>query len=76
MNDVPEQMNGTTGRTNVSSYFRTNEVALKQYHWQIIQLLQSSQIGQFFAWVVVDGIMLRFLFRFLESFTSTQITSY
>ncbi|XP_020973387.1 DNA polymerase epsilon catalytic subunit A isoform X4 [Arachis ipaensis] len=59
MNDVPEQMNGTTGRTNVSSYFRTNEVALKQYHWQIIQLLQSSQIGQFFAWVVVDGIMLK-----------------
>ncbi|XP_057748671.1 DNA polymerase epsilon catalytic subunit A-like [Arachis stenosperma] len=59
MNGVPEQMNGTTGRTNVSSYFRTNEVALKRYHWQIIQLLQSSQIGQFFAWVVVDGIMLK-----------------
>ncbi|QHO55197.1 DNA polymerase epsilon catalytic subunit A [Arachis hypogaea] len=35
MNGVPEQMNGTTGRTNVSSYFRTNEVALKRYHWQI-----------------------------------------
>lgn len=26
---------------------------------QIIQLVHSSQIGQFFAWVVVDGIMLK-----------------
>ncbi|MED6155495.1 DNA polymerase epsilon catalytic subunit A, variant 3 [Stylosanthes scabra] len=58
-NGVLEQMNGTTGRTNISSYFRTNEVALKRSHWQIIQLLQSSHIGQFFAWVVVDGIMLK-----------------
>ncbi|MED6160431.1 DNA polymerase epsilon catalytic subunit A [Stylosanthes scabra] len=58
-NGVLEQINGTTGRTNVSSYFRTNEVALKRSHWQIIQLLQSSHIGQLFAWVVVDGIMLK-----------------
>lgn len=26
---------------------------------QIIQLIHSPQIGQFFAWVVVDGIMLK-----------------
>jgi hypothetical protein len=26
---------------------------------QIIQLVHSSQVGQFFAWVVVDGIMLK-----------------
>lgn len=26
---------------------------------QIIQLVHSSQTGQFFAWVVVDGIMLK-----------------
>jgi DNA polymerase epsilon subunit 1 len=26
---------------------------------QIIQLVHSSQVGQLFAWVVVDGIMLK-----------------
>ncbi|KAF1884802.1 hypothetical protein Lal_00028689, partial [Lupinus albus] len=61
VNDTLEQINGKNiqGRSNVSSYFRRHEVVLTQYHWQIIQLLHSSQIGQFFAWVVVDGVMLK-----------------
>ncbi|CAN1252331.1 DNA polymerase epsilon catalytic subunit A [Linum perenne] len=46
-------------RTGVGSYFKTHEVALTRCHWQIIQLLPSSQNGQFFAWVVVDGIMVK-----------------
>ncbi|KAJ8768060.1 hypothetical protein K2173_021000 [Erythroxylum novogranatense] len=46
-------------RTGVSSYFSTHEAALTRFHWQVIQLLPSSHGGQFFAWVVVDGIMLK-----------------
>ncbi|CAI0398250.1 unnamed protein product [Linum tenue] len=46
-------------RTGVGSYFRTHEVALTRCHWQIIQLLPGSRSGQFYAWVVVDGIMLK-----------------
>ncbi|XP_027348237.1 DNA polymerase epsilon catalytic subunit A-like [Abrus precatorius] len=59
LNGILEQMNGkgSQGRNNVSSYLRRHEADLKQYHWQIVQLIQSSEIGQFFAWVVVDGIM-------------------
>ncbi|KAF7823259.1 DNA polymerase epsilon catalytic subunit A-like [Senna tora] len=49
----------TQGRSNVDSYFRRHEVVLTRSHWQIIQLIQSSQIGQFLAWVVVDGVMLK-----------------
>ncbi|XP_061359270.1 DNA polymerase epsilon catalytic subunit A-like [Gastrolobium bilobum] len=60
VNGILEQTNGKMkGRSNVSSYFRNHEVVLTRCHWQIIQLVQSSQIGQFFAWVVVDGIMLK-----------------
>ncbi|KAK9279688.1 hypothetical protein L1049_013368 [Liquidambar formosana] len=46
-------------RTGVTSYFRRHELALIRCHWQIIQLVPGSQHGQFFAWVVVDGIMLK-----------------
>ncbi|XP_020536143.1 DNA polymerase epsilon catalytic subunit A isoform X2 [Jatropha curcas] len=46
-------------RTGVGSYFTTHEIALTQCHWQIIQLLPSPHIGQFFAWVTVEGIMLK-----------------
>ncbi|KAK4854956.1 hypothetical protein QYF36_002733 [Acer negundo] len=47
------------GRTSVGSYFKSHEVALTRCHWQIIQLVPSSQIGMFSAWVVVEGIMLK-----------------
>ncbi|KAM0031519.1 putative DNA-directed DNA polymerase [Helianthus debilis subsp. tardiflorus] len=43
--------------TGVGSFFRRQELALIDSHWQIIQLVPSSQNGQFFAWVVVDGTM-------------------
>ncbi|XP_034220092.1 DNA polymerase epsilon catalytic subunit A-like isoform X4 [Prunus dulcis] len=43
----------------VNSYFRRNEEALTRCHWQIIQLVPSSQGDQFSAWVVVEGIMLK-----------------
>ncbi|XP_024985920.1 DNA polymerase epsilon catalytic subunit A-like isoform X2 [Cynara cardunculus var. scolymus] len=45
------------GRTGVNSYFERHELALTRNHWQIIQLVPSLQHGQFFAWVVVEGIM-------------------
>nr|GMD12608.1 DNA polymerase epsilon catalytic subunit A-like [Ipomoea batatas] len=44
-------------RTGVSSYFERHELALRRCHWQIIQLAPSSQNGQLFAWVVVEGVM-------------------
>ncbi|KAK9075077.1 hypothetical protein SSX86_003396 [Deinandra increscens subsp. villosa] len=43
--------------TGVGSYFKRQEAALTGSHWQIIQFIPSSQNGQFFAWVVVDGTM-------------------
>ncbi|PWA95928.1 DNA polymerase epsilon catalytic subunit [Artemisia annua] len=43
--------------TGVGSYFKKQELALTGSHWQIIQLASSSQNGQLFAWVVVDGAM-------------------
>ncbi|XP_021832845.1 DNA polymerase epsilon catalytic subunit A-like isoform X1 [Prunus avium] len=43
----------------VNSYFRRNEEALTRCHWQILQLVPSSQGDQFSAWVVVEGIMLK-----------------
>ncbi|XP_020214340.1 DNA polymerase epsilon catalytic subunit A isoform X3 [Cajanus cajan] len=59
LNGVLEQMNGkgSQDRSHVSSYLKRLEVDLKKCHWQIIQLVPSSLIGQFFAWVVVDGSM-------------------
>ncbi|OMO89101.1 hypothetical protein COLO4_19937 [Corchorus olitorius] len=50
---------GAQGRTGVGSYFRRHEVSLTSSHWQIIQLVPGSHAGQFFAWVVVEGIMLK-----------------
>jgi DNA polymerase epsilon subunit 1 len=47
------------GRGGVGSYFRRPEEALTSSHWQIIQLVPSPQSGQFFAWVVVEGLMLK-----------------
>ncbi|PON38200.1 DNA-directed DNA polymerase [Parasponia andersonii] len=49
----------TLGRTGVSSYFRRHEVAITRCHWEIVQLVPTSQSGQFFAWIVVEGIMLK-----------------
>ncbi|KAK1431332.1 hypothetical protein QVD17_07789 [Tagetes erecta] len=43
--------------TGVGSYFKRQELALTDSHWQIIQLVPSSQNGQFFAWIVVNGTM-------------------
>ncbi|XP_050281236.1 DNA polymerase epsilon catalytic subunit A-like isoform X3 [Quercus robur] len=48
----------TQGRSGVSSYFKRHEASLTRCHWQIIQLVPSSD-GQFFAWVVLEGIMLK-----------------
>ncbi|OIT28308.1 PREDICTED: DNA polymerase epsilon catalytic subunit A-like [Nicotiana attenuata] len=45
------------GRTGVNSYFERHELALTRSHWQIVQLEPTSQHGQFFAWVVVEGAM-------------------
>ncbi|XP_019095087.1 PREDICTED: DNA polymerase epsilon catalytic subunit A-like [Camelina sativa] len=47
------------GGVGVGSYFRRPEEALTSSHWQIIQLVPSPQSGQFFAWVVVKGLMLK-----------------
>ncbi|KAK6247338.1 hypothetical protein QUC31_018903 [Theobroma cacao] len=47
------------GRTGVGSYFRRHDASLTNTHWQIIQLVPGSHNGQFFAWVVVEGIMLK-----------------
>ncbi|KAF3455292.1 hypothetical protein FNV43_RR05740 [Rhamnella rubrinervis] len=64
-NGISKLLRGATnhkeapGRTGVSSYFKRHEVALTCCHWQIVQLVPTSQSGQFFAWVVVEGIMLK-----------------
>ncbi|KAJ4724769.1 DNA polymerase epsilon catalytic subunit [Melia azedarach] len=63
-NGVSESLGAVTnkehqGKAGVGSYFRRHEVALTRCHWQIIQLVPSSQSGIFFAWVVVEGIMLK-----------------
>ncbi|PIN09217.1 DNA-directed DNA polymerase [Handroanthus impetiginosus] len=47
------------GRVGVSSYFQRHDLAITRCHWQIIQLVPSAQYGQFFAWVVVEGTMLK-----------------
>ncbi|CAL9234448.1 unnamed protein product [Arabidopsis halleri] len=47
------------GRAGVGAYFRRPEEALTSSYLQIIQLVQSPQSGQFFAWVVVEGLMLK-----------------
>ncbi|EOA39472.1 hypothetical protein CARUB_v10008067mg [Capsella rubella] len=47
------------GRGGVSSYFRRPEEALTSSYWQILQLVPSPLSGQFFAWVVVEGLMLK-----------------
>ncbi|RDX72004.1 DNA polymerase epsilon catalytic subunit A, partial [Mucuna pruriens] len=56
---VLEQMNSkrSEGRSRVSSYLKRLEVDIRKCHWQIIQLVPSPLIGQFFAWVVIDGSM-------------------
>ncbi|GAB2274640.1 DNA polymerase epsilon catalytic subunit A [Dionaea muscipula] len=45
------------GRTGVSSYFKRHELVLTRRHWEIIQLVPSSQPGLFNAWAVVEGVM-------------------
>ncbi|KAL3518505.1 hypothetical protein ACH5RR_021094 [Cinchona calisaya] len=45
------------GRVGVNSYFEKHQMALTRSHWQIIQLVPSSQLGQFFAWIIVEGVM-------------------
>lgn len=47
------------GSHGVKSFFRRRDLALLHFHWQIIQLISSPQLGRFFAWVVVEGIMLK-----------------
>ncbi|KAK4760568.1 hypothetical protein SAY87_005461 [Trapa incisa] len=46
------------GKSGMGSYFRKREVALTRSYWQILQLTNLKN-GQFLAWVVVDGIMLK-----------------
>ncbi|TQD77364.1 hypothetical protein C1H46_037096 [Malus baccata] len=50
---------GTQGKIGVNSYFRRHEEALTRCHWQILQLVPGSQGDQFYAWVVIEGIMLK-----------------
>ncbi|GMH11122.1 hypothetical protein Nepgr_012963 [Nepenthes gracilis] len=47
------------GRAGVSSYFKQHELGLTRCHWEIIQLVPSSQPGQFFAWVVAGGVLFK-----------------
>ncbi|KAE9461327.1 hypothetical protein C3L33_06754, partial [Rhododendron williamsianum] len=47
----------TQRKTGVNSYFERQELALIRSHWQIVQIVPSSQHGQYFAWVVVEGVM-------------------
>ncbi|KAK2968075.1 hypothetical protein RJ640_000490, partial [Escallonia rubra] len=44
-------------KSGVNTYFERHELSLTRCHWQIIQLVPSLQHGQFFAWIVVEGIM-------------------
>ncbi|XP_072950830.1 DNA polymerase epsilon catalytic subunit A-like [Typha angustifolia] len=46
-------------RNRLTSFFRKNELALVRSHWQIIQLVSSTQPGLFYAWVVAEGAMLK-----------------
>ncbi|XP_010242612.1 PREDICTED: DNA polymerase epsilon catalytic subunit A-like [Nelumbo nucifera] len=55
---VARQKQGS-GRNGVSSFFRRHEVSLVRSYWQIIQLIPSSHPGQFYAWIVVEGIMIK-----------------
>ncbi|KAF3780559.1 DNA polymerase epsilon catalytic subunit A [Nymphaea thermarum] len=41
------------------AYFRNREAALLRSHWQIIQFVPSPDLGNFFAWVVVEDIMFK-----------------
>ncbi|OWM73679.1 hypothetical protein CDL15_Pgr026779 [Punica granatum] len=50
--------NKAKGKSGVTSYFKRRDVALTRSYWQILQLINSKN-GQFLAWVVVDGIMLK-----------------
>ncbi|CAI9778339.1 unnamed protein product [Fraxinus pennsylvanica] len=45
------------GKTGVNSYFERHDLALMRSHWQIIQLVPSSQHGHYFAWAVINGNM-------------------
>ncbi|GAA0141587.1 DNA metabolism protein [Lithospermum erythrorhizon] len=45
------------GRTGVNLYFERQEMALTRNHWQIVQIIPSSQHGKFFAWAIVGGAM-------------------
>ncbi|KAG8371187.1 hypothetical protein BUALT_Bualt13G0060900 [Buddleja alternifolia] len=45
------------GKVGVNSYFQRHDLALTRCHWQIIQLIPSSEHGQLFAWAVVEGTM-------------------
>ncbi|XP_022957705.1 DNA polymerase epsilon catalytic subunit A-like [Cucurbita moschata] len=63
-NDVTRELKGATNnkeapRTGVGSYFKRHEGSITRFHWQILQLVQSSQSGQYFAWAVVEGVMLK-----------------
>ncbi|KAK9939849.1 hypothetical protein M0R45_016531 [Rubus argutus] len=41
------------GKIGVNSYFRSPEEALTRCHWQILQLVPSSESGQILAWLVL-----------------------
>ncbi|KAL6571839.1 hypothetical protein OROHE_002708 [Orobanche hederae] len=46
------------GRVGVNSYFQRHGTAVTR-HWQIIQFVLGAWPGQLFAWVVVEGTMLK-----------------
>ncbi|PKA64815.1 DNA polymerase epsilon catalytic subunit A [Apostasia shenzhenica] len=46
-------------RNELSSLFRKHGSAFLRSHWQILQLVASTKPGQFLAWIVVDGVMLK-----------------
>ncbi|KAE8646908.1 DNA polymerase epsilon catalytic subunit A isoform X1 [Cucumis sativus] len=63
-NNVTRELNGATNnkdapRTGVGSYFKRHEGSVTRCHWQILQLVHSPQSGQYFAWAVVEGVMLK-----------------
>ncbi|XP_057534123.1 DNA polymerase epsilon catalytic subunit A-like [Amaranthus tricolor] len=47
------------GKNGVTSYFRRQELSLTSSYWQVLQLVPSDRPGQFLAWVIVEGSMLK-----------------
>ncbi|PWA94332.1 DNA polymerase epsilon catalytic subunit [Artemisia annua] len=52
-----DNLGKSDGVNGVGLYFKRQELVLTHSYWQIIQIVPSSQNGQYFAWAIVDGTM-------------------